>query len=94
MTVGEIVAIVAVGLTLLGVLSSVMVLAYKMGKFAQEMTASTELGVKTYNLVSKQDERISEIELAMKDKADKITVEEIAKQVVELQTKDEVRNGG
>ncbi len=52
---GEVAAIMGMCATLLGV-------AFNMGKLSKEVSVNTELAVKTFNLVSNQDDRIDGLE--------------------------------
>lgn len=86
MAVGEIVAIIGVGISLVGALGGLMGVSFKLGGVTKSMEASTNLGIKTYNLVSKVDDRIDGIDLALKDKADRKEVDELRLKINTLET--------
>lgn len=91
MTAAEIITIC---FTLVGAIVTITIWAFKMGKFTATLNENTRTTVKMYEVVVKQDERMDQFDLALKDKADKVDLDKVESRLTVMETKHNSFHGG
>ena len=79
--------IITICFTLVGAIVTITIWAFKMGKFTATLNENTRLTVKVHEVVVKQDERMDQFDLALKDKADKVELDKVANRLTIMETK-------